>query len=276
MRKILSISIMTALSFLLLSCGEDLTPDQRVVRMRHLMDEEKYEQALEHLVTLKKELPTDKATLFIGGRLYEKMGQIDSALSYAVKFTALFPADFEGQKFLYEISERAEDFELQLRAANRLGFLEKNRKKYLPKIAELNIKTGKPGMAVSIYRDLLADDPSNNQLRFSFAFSLGVVGKFDSAIVVMEELLAQNPGKMELMNNLAFFLAQAERFEEAKTQYTLVTKSFPDYLAGWHGLGTVLKQLGDTNQAIDAFQRVYNTNPAFMGVDSILRELRPE
>ncbi|MEE9442239.1 MAG: tetratricopeptide repeat protein [candidate division Zixibacteria bacterium] len=248
-------------------------PEQRVVRMRHLMDEGNYEEALEHFVILKKDMPTDKATLFMGARLYEKLNLIDSALSYAIKFSALYPTDFEGQKFLYEISERAEDFEMQLKAASRLGALENNRKKYLPKIAELNIKTGMPGMAVSIYRDLLVDDPSNNQIRFAFAYSLAATGQFDSAVVVIEELLAQNPGELELMNNLAFFLTQAERYEEAETQYILITKTFPDYLAGWHGLGTVLKQLGDTAKSIEAYQRVYNSDSTFLGVDSILREL---
>jgi tetratricopeptide (TPR) repeat protein len=267
---------MLVLSFLLNSCGDDLTPEQRVIKLRHLMDEENYDEALDQFVILKKDLPTDKATMFMGGRLYGKMGQIDSALSYAARYSALYPNDFDGQRFLYEISEQAGDYELQMKACNQLGAMENNRKKYLPKIAELNIKTGKPGMAVAIYRDLLVDDPSNSRLRFSYAFSLASSNQFDSAIVILEELLAQNPGELELMNNLAFYLTQAERYEDAKTQYTLITQSFPDYLAGWHGFGTVLKQLGDTANAIEVYQRVYDSDPLFLGVDSILKELRSE
>lgn len=253
-----------------------MTPEQRVLKLRHLMDEENYDEALEQFEILKKVLPTDKATLFMGGRLYARMGQIDSALSYAARFSALYPGDFDGQRFLYEISEQAEDYELQMKACNQLGVIEKNRKKYLPKIAELNIKTGKPGMAAVIYRDLLVDDPSNNRLRFLYAFSLASCNQFDSAIVILEGLIAQNPGELELMNNLAFYLAQAERYEEAKAQYTMLTQMFPDYLAGWHGLGTALKESGDTANAIKIYQHVYDSIPDFMGVDSILRELRSE
>jgi len=273
MRQLLLIIFSFVLLFICVGCGEKLTPEERVVRLRRLVDEEKFDEARRHVGILLRERPTDRVVLYLSGKVYYAQKVLDSALTVAKQYTDLFPDDIEGFKFQYQVAEELNDYESQIWAVSQLRYLENNNRKYLPRIAELNLLMNKPGMAEEVCKDILEYDPGNTQVMFTLAAALAGMDKLDSAIIVMEELNRRHPNKMEILFNLGNYLASTERYEEARKVFIQTTSLWPEQNGGWYGLGNVLIQMGDTSGARQAYQRVYESDSTFLGVDSILQNL---
>jgi len=258
-----------------ISCGESLTPEKRIEKMHELVAAKKFDQAIEQLKVLMVDRPTDSQVLFLGGMAYLGLEQYDSASSYAKKFTVLYPKDMDGYRLLYESSEKIGNFEAQLWAVSQMSYVDTDRRKYFPEIARLNFQAGNYGMALATGRDILKNDPGNRQVLFTMANSYAAIGNLDSAILIMEQINNQTPDQVEVLANLAIYQAHKSNYPEAEKHFRRVTQLFPDYIAGWYGLGNVLLIRNDTADAITAYRQARNRDSTYLGVDSILRSLNP-
>lgn len=271
MKKLLILLVLSGL--ILPSCGEDLTTEQRISRLKLYTDTGKYAEAMDYLKQLKDESPTNAVVLMMGARLYFEYEQYDSALSYAKKYAALYSGDPAGYRLLYKVSKQIKEYDQQLWALSQLGYVENNRKPYLPEIAQLNMMKGNPGMAVAVCRDIVKYDPENQSVLFTLGSALSAIGKIDSAIIVMEKLRDLAPNKLEILVNLGMFYASADRYAEAEEIYGQAITLYPEFIPGWYGLGNVLAVKGDTAGAIKAYRHVSESDPTFLGVDTLLRNL---
>ncbi|MEZ5360520.1 MAG: tetratricopeptide repeat protein [Candidatus Zixiibacteriota bacterium] len=259
--------------FLLAACGESLTPEQRISRLKRLTDSGEYPEAMEYYKGLKDERPTDAVVLMMGARLYFEYEQYDSALSCAKKYANLYSGDPSGYQLLYKVAKQIKDYDQMLWALSQLGYIGRDRKPYLPEIAQLNLIKGNPGMAVSVCRDIVEYDPENQSVLFTLGSGLLAIGKADSAIVVFEHLDDLVPDQLEILVNLGMCYATVEKFNKAEEIYGQVTVMYPDFMPGWYGLGNILSSKGDTTGAIEAYRHVYSIDPTFLGVDTLLRNL---
>ncbi len=271
MNRIIAILILCGL--VLAACSEDLTLEQRTSRLKRLTEQGEYDKAMEHLAILVKEKPTDQIVLMTAARLYFETGQYDTSLSYAKKFSSLYSEDVEGYRFLYTVSSQLNDYKQMLWALSQLGYKEKNREKYLPEIAQLNLMNGSPGLAVAVCRDIVKYDPDNPQVLFTLGSALMEINKGDSAILVMERVNILQPNQLEVLANLGMYYAAASRIQQAEEVFGQITVLYPEFIPGWFGLGNVLTAKGDTTGAIEAYRRVSSSDPTFLGVDTLLRNL---
>jgi len=260
---------------LLGACESDMSPETRLDKLRRLVEDRDFEEALEQVKILKKDMSTDSVFLMLAGKTYLGLEQIDSAHVCFKQYTALHPLQLQGYHFLYQTGEILQDYDAQIWAVSQLGYLENNRRKYHYDIARLNFLRGEYGQAMKTCYMILEYDPGNPDVLFILANSLAAADKVDSAIVIMEKLNRQNPDKVEVLTNLASFLVENKEYEKAEVHFRRLTTVFPDYVPGWYGLGNALLSKGDTANAKKAYLEVYSRDQDFLQVDSIIRSLDP-
>lgn len=266
---------MAVIILLLSACGKELTPEERVKELRLLVGDMKLEAAEEELIVLMKVKPTDAAVLKLGAELFFKKELYDSAVSYARKMTALYPSDLEGYRILRESAKMIDDFKSQLWAVSQIAYIEGDRRKYYFDIAELNFNLGQFGLAIATCNDILEFDPESEKTMFLLSNALASAGNIDSSILVMERLDRKYPDQVQILSNLGSFYANKREYNQAAKHFERIIALYPDYVGGWFGLGNVKILMGDTTGALEAYRQVYMREPAFLGVDSILRELDP-
>jgi tetratricopeptide (TPR) repeat protein len=274
--RTISISLICAAILLALAaCSTKMSPETRLTKLRDLVEDQKFNDALEQVHILRPEIPTDSAFLMLAGRTYLGLNMIDSAHACARQYAVLYPSRLEGYRFLYHTGELLQDYDAQIWCVSQMGYLENNRRKYHEDIARLNFLRGEYGQAMRTCNQIFEYEPNNPQALFIMANSLATIGKTDSAIVIMEKLNKQSPDRVEVLSNLASFLADKKDYKEAAVHFKRLITLYPDYIPGWFGLGNVLVTMGDTTGAIDAYGQVYSRDSTFLGVDSILHELQP-
>ena len=274
--RITTLSLIIAVLVLgLMSCGGETTPESRLDKMRRLVDDGKFEDALEEIPLLKNAIPTDSAFLMLAGRTYLGLNMPDSAHACAKQFTALYPTRLDGYHFLYQTSELTEDYDAEIWAISQLGYLENNRPKYYYEIARLNFLRGEYGQSMRTCEMIFKTDPENPDALFIYSNCLATIGKIDSAIAIMEKLNRRNPDKIEVLSNLGSFLVNKRDYEKAAVHFKRLTSLYPDYIPGWYGLGNVLITTGDTNGAKNAYMQVYTRDSTFLDIDSIMHSLDP-
>lgn len=242
--------------------------------MADLVKEKKFDRAQKELRILMEQSPTDLVVLSLGGQIYLGLNELDSALSYAKKLTALYPGFREGFIFLHKIASLKEDYDTQLWAVMQLSYMSGDRRDYYFEIADLNFKRGDYGLSKGTCYDILAYDPQNPQVLFLLANNLAAIGQLDSAIMVLEELNQKNPNKVEILSNLASFAAAKRDYDVAEKYFEKLVQTYPDYLPGWFGLGNVRLSQGDSGGACTAYREVYYRDSTFLGVDTILGHIR--
>ncbi len=257
------------------ACDTEMSSDQRLSKLRTLVDDGKFDDALKEVQILKPQISTDSIYLRLAGKTYLALKQIDSAHVCFKQYTALYPTRLEGYRYLYETGGMLEDYDAQIWAVSQLGYLENDKRKYHYDIARLNFLRGEYGQAMKTCNMILEYNPDDPGTLFILANSLATAGQVDSAIVIMERLNRQSPDKVEVLSNLASFLVDKRDFEQAAAHFGRITTLYPDYMPGWLGLGNVLLTKGDTAAAREAYWQVYTRDSTFLDVDSILREIDP-
>lgn len=251
-----------------------MTPEKRIKKMADLVQEKKFDQAQKELRILMEQYPTDLTVLSLGGQIFFGLNELDSALSYARKLTALYPGFREGFIFMHKVASLKQDYDTQLWAVTQLSYMSGDRKDFYFEIADLNFKRGQYGLSKVTCYDILAYDPQNPQVLFLLANNLAAIGQLDSAIVVLTELDQRSPNKVEILSNLASFAVAKKDYGSAEKYFGKLVQIYPDYLPGWFGLGNVRLERGDSSGARAAYMEAYDRDSTFLRVDTILSCLR--
>jgi len=117
--------------------------------------------------------------------------------------------------------------------------------------------------AESMYRDVLASDPSNATAHHF----LGVIhyqrGSVEAALPLLERAVALQPHEAEFHNNLGLALAAADRNDDAAAAYRRALALRPGHAVAWNNLGLALQERNEVPAAIDAFRRALSLAPDF-------------
>ena len=157
--KIIAACLAVAIGLITLSACGGASPETRIAKLRRLVEQEKYEAAIEEVNKLMPSRPTDSAVLFLGAKAYFAAGQIDTAVSYAKKLTALYPDHIEGYRLLRTAADKIRDYDAEIWAVSQLAYKEGDRPKYYPELAELNFRRGQYGLSMATCREILKTDP---------------------------------------------------------------------------------------------------------------------
>src|SRR6266545_2163181 len=114
--------------------------------------------------------------------------------------------------------------------------------------------------AVSLYRQILQDEPSNNEARTDLAAVMIESGKGAEAVAQLESLIKAEPNRADLRAQLAELYLPAQP-EKALEQYQAAAKIEPSQLAHQIGVAASLVKLGRFQEAAGVSRQALAQNP---------------
>lgn len=110
--------------------------------------------------------------------------------------------------------------------------------------------------ALDLYRQYLAQDPENDEVRASVAKVLSWQGRYDEAVALYREILTRHPLDHDNRIALARVLSWQKNFVAAREQYTLVLRDEPHHVDAMSGFADMLLWSGQRDQAVPYYEQV--------------------
>lgn len=128
------------------------------------------------------------------------------------------------------------------------------------RLAELYTSRKQYDAAITLYQQILKDEPTSNEARTGLAVTLLESGKAGDAITQLESLLETEPKNATIRAQLAE-LYLPKQPEKALEQYIAAAKLAPNNLSYQIGAGAALVKLRRFQEAVPLLQRVLAENP---------------
>ena len=110
--------------------------------------------------------------------------------------------------------------------------------------------------AETVYRQLIADDPTNADALNSLGYMFAERGqRLEEAVTLVERALAVDPGNGAYLDSLGWAYYKLNRLDEAEGPLKEASKLLPNVSVIQSHLGDLLSKRGEHQEAIDAWQR---------------------
>jgi tetratricopeptide (TPR) repeat protein len=129
-------------------------------------------------------------------------------------------------------------------------------------LAETLLAAARYGEAEPLLAEALDGDPALDGVRFSYAQALYHLGRAAEALPHLRRLLIAQPGEAAYRNLIAACLEATGEFEEALAQYEAALNAYPRQPLLWLNKGHILRTIGRTQAAADAYRRALAVDPA--------------
>lgn len=130
--------------------------------------------------------------------------------------------------------------------------------------------------AEEAYRQLLAIDPANAELRYLLGTVYQGRGKPDEAIDAFQRAAALKPAFAQAHNSLGIALARRGQRERAAECFQAAVRSQPDFAHAHNNLANVLKELGRREEALSAYLQAVRLKSDFAEAHNNLGNLQRE
>ena len=127
------------------------------------------------------------------------------------------------------------------------------------KLSAAYARVGKADEAERYRKEAAALSPE--QARLDEATRLFTQGKFRESETIAKELVRQNPRDVNAALLLARLAMMANCYEDAKAILEKITETAPRFIAVWHDLSTVLKELHQYDEAVTVLERALQIDP---------------
>lgn len=118
-------------------------------------------------------------------------------------------------------------------------------------------------LALSLYAIAEAGSPEAFEWPYYSGTAHNVLGETQAALDAFLRAQKLSPDYVPLKLNLADVLFDLNRWEESRTLYQAVILSYPDLPSAHFGLGKCLRELGDSEQAIEHFREACRLYPNY-------------
>lgn len=115
--------------------------------------------------------------------------------------------------------------------------------------------------AIESYREYLAVQPENDEVRGALARLLAWQDRFEESEQLYKDILTRHPGDREVQTGLARVLSWQKRFPEARVLYETLLHEAPDDVEARRGLGDVLLWSGSPKEALAQYEAVQAVAP---------------
>ncbi len=122
--------------------------------------------------------------------------------------------------------------------------------------------------ALKIYRQLLAEDPTDSRLHNHLAAVLINAGQLDAARNELEALLKAVPGDLEARRKLGLIAIEQQRWARAVSLFGGLLAERPDLDQARYYLGVALERMGDVPGALETFAGISEQSP--FGDDALM------
>jgi predicted O-linked N-acetylglucosamine transferase (SPINDLY family) len=126
-------------------------------------------------------------------------------------------------------------------------------------------EAGELEAADSLYRQILAHQPTHADSLHLLGVLVGQQGRYDEAVVLIRRATALQPGAAQYFSNLGVMLGNMGRHEEAIAAYREALSLYPDFPDARSNLGTSLLEARRVDEAIGEFKRLLSEHPEHAG-----------
>ena len=276
----------------------DISPENDRLRLQYasmLISQKRYEEAWEHFVLLRSDMPdnqdvllslsllsieTDRPDLarqylqelldkgervqqahYYMGRLLQNLGEGEQALAHYEQVT-------EGNFVLDAKLRIASLYAQQGEVERALGSLDnllddseitttERIRIYLTR-GEILRRVGRNKDALEIYNKALAAEPENIDLLYARALTAEKLDMLEMAEKDLRDVISQDPDNANALNALGYTLAdRSQRLEEAKGYILRAIELLPDDAAILDSLGWVCYRMGDNQEALKWLRKAF-------------------
>jgi tetratricopeptide (TPR) repeat protein len=185
--------------------------------------------------------------------IYQSLGMTDSGVPPSGRGSDKLPQLIAGTR--EEIDAANSDDPAQARIA--LDKLVAKNPKNAALFARLGAVTRRtdPQKSADSYRHANEIDPTNPKYAIGYAAALVQLRRFTEAETILRRVIAAVPGEYTAHANLALALYELKRFAEAVTEYEWLAAARPEIAATYFFIATAHDNLGEYEQALDAYQK---------------------
>ncbi len=128
------------------------------------------------------------------------------------------------------------------------------------RLAELHARAKQYNEAITLYQQVLKDEPTNKEAQTALAALLIESGQGKEAVGQLETLIQTQPNRADVRAQLAELYLPTQP-EKALEQYSAAAKLEPENAAHQIGMGTALIKLRRFQEAVPLLRRVLAANP---------------
>ncbi|MGA2441877.1 MAG: tetratricopeptide repeat protein, partial [Tepidisphaeraceae bacterium] len=129
-------------------------------------------------------------------------------------------------------------------------------------LASQNVAAGKPGEAVRICRNVLANFPNDARVHYALGVALGHAGQIDPAIDQLRQAIRLKPDLFEAHTNLGVLLGRRGKPDEAMAAFSEAVRLRPDVAELHVNLSNALRENWMLDQAIAEAERAIALKPS--------------
>jgi Flp pilus assembly protein TadD len=122
-------------------------------------------------------------------------------------------------------------------------------------------QAGRLREAESVYRQVLAEQPTNADALQLLGSLAADVGRLDEAADLIAKAIAVNPNVAQYHANLGAILARSQRFDLAIAALRRAVELDPAMTSAWYNLGSAYLAMFEFAQAIPIFQKAISLDP---------------
>lgn len=224
---------------------EPKTAEDFVTRGKILMGSSDYPGAIEVYDRAIVLSPTNYQAWRDKALCLKELQRYDEALEALNTILGIYPEKAElwstaGDIFLVDMQKYAESVPFFEKAAS----LDEKDTHSLANLAFAYDKTGKPELALELYKKVLAINPSLTDAWNKAGNILTRAGQFDEAVRMYDKALEIDPGSAFALNNKGYTLYLAGKFPEAIESLQKAVILDPQYKSAWKNLGATYTAMG--------------------------------
>lgn len=240
--------------------GKELDSDLKQTQLAITFSE--YKKAFHHLSRLERSRPNDREVLYMKAQTLSELGEHEKAIEAYWKVYEMTGAN---NAILIEIIDEYAFLDDKATQEKLLLKGLKNDPDDTTMMTVLNLlheDYDTRDKAVRIYEQLIENDPYNDFLWEFMADLLLGTKEYERCLWATEMALAINEENVQVMLYMASALNQLGRYEEAIDRYKEVaTRSLPDQLSCFIGMGFSYERLGDLQEAFEQYENAVDLVP---------------
>lgn len=123
-------------------------------------------------------------------------------------------------------------------------------------------QAGDLGEAVTLYRQVLADEPQHAEALHYLGVALAQAARYQEALVPLAAAVERTPDQAAVHTHYGNALAGLLRYEEALTSYNRAVACDPAFAEGYYNRGVALTALGQPTAALASYDRAIECHPS--------------
>lgn len=122
-------------------------------------------------------------------------------------------------------------------------------------------RQGKLDEAQSVLERALAQNQNDADACNALAIVLSQKNELNKALEYFDKAISLKKGNFKAIYNKLNVLIRLERHEDGIALLRSVTQEYPDHINGWVNLGAILMQKGETDEAVECFDKAIALDP---------------